>query len=205
MAISWCAMQIGSRRARCRSRRRPISSSTRRSEFQPKNRSGDGGRATQSAGMHFRIIGLSPDAFRPLYGLSDSELARHGARRYIADAKPGFPDRVELRDAEPGESLLLINYVHQPANTPYHASHAVFIREGAEVAFDAVDQVPEVLRLRMLSLRGFAADHYIAAAALVDGRQLEAEIEKLLAQPEVAYIQAHYAMRGCYAARIERA
>lgn len=155
--------------------------------------------------MHFRITGLSPEPFRPLYGLSDDELARRGARRYIADAKPGFPDRIEMRDAEPGESLILVNHVHQPANTPYHASHAVFVREGAEVAFDAVDRVPEVLRLRKLSLRAFGADHYLAAAALVDGRELEHELEKLLARPEVAYIQVHYAAPGCYAARIERA
>src|SRR5262249_26987467 len=60
--------------------------------------------------MSFRITGLSPDPFRPLFGLPDEELARHGARRYRADAKPGYPDRVELRDAEPGETLLLVNY-----------------------------------------------------------------------------------------------
>jgi hypothetical protein len=155
--------------------------------------------------MHYRIIGLSPETFRPLYGLSDEELARRGARRYIADAKPGFPDRIEMRDAEPGESLLLVNHVHQSASTPYHASHAVFVREGAEVAFDAIDQVPEVLRSRTLSLRGFDAEHYLADATLVDGRELERGIEQLLAQPRIAYVQAHYAIRGCYAARIERA
>ncbi|HEY0993352.1 MAG TPA: DUF1203 domain-containing protein [Kofleriaceae bacterium] len=155
--------------------------------------------------MHFRIMGLSPDAFRPLYGLSDDELARRGARRYIADAKPGFPDRIEMRDAEPGESLILVNHVHQAANTPYHASHAVFVREGAEVAFDAIDRVPEVLRLRKLSLRAFSADHYLAAAVLVDGRELEGEIAKMLARSDVAYIHVHYAAPGCYAARVERA
>ena len=30
-------------------------------------------------------------------------------------------------------------------------------------------------------------------------------IERLLANPEASYLQAHYARRGCYAARIERA
>jgi hypothetical protein len=155
--------------------------------------------------MRFRISGLSPDAFRPLYGLSEPELARRGARRYIANTRPGFPDRIEMRDAEPGETLLLVNYVHQPARTPYHASHAIFVREGAERTFDAIDEVPHVLRLRTLSLRGFQLDHYLADAALVDGRELEREVQRMLAQPEIAYIQAHYAIRGCYAARIERA
>ena len=80
--------------------------------------------------MSFRITGLSPRPFQHLFALSDEELARHSARRYVADAKPGFPDRIELRDAEPGETLILVNYVHQPADNPYRASHAIFVREG---------------------------------------------------------------------------
>ena len=55
--------------------------------------------------MPFRITGLSPDPFRPLFGLSDQELAAKGVRRYVADSKPGFPDRVDMRvclaDGEP--------------------------------------------------------------------------------------------------------
>ena len=68
--------------------------------------------------MSFRITGLDPRPFRSLYGLTDQELLRRGVRRCVADAKPGFPDRVELRDAELGEAVLLLNYVHQPADTP---------------------------------------------------------------------------------------
>ena len=74
--------------------------------------------------MDFRITGLSAEPFRHLFGLDDDQLAAHGARRMIADKKPGFPDRIELRDAEPGESVLLLNYTHQPADTPFRSSHA---------------------------------------------------------------------------------
>ena len=92
--------------------------------------------------MHFRISGLDPAPFQPLFGLSDAALLARGAARYIADAIPGFPDRVELRDATPGETLLLVNYLHQPAETPYRASHAIFVREGAARAYDEMDRVP---------------------------------------------------------------
>ena len=51
--------------------------------------------------------------------------------------------------------MLLLNYVHQPADTPYKASHAIFVREGAERAYVGVDEAPECLRGRMLSLRAF--------------------------------------------------
>jgi hypothetical protein len=155
--------------------------------------------------MSFRITGLSPAPFRHLFGLSDAALAAHGARRYVADEQPGFPDRIELCDAALGETLLLVNHVHQPAETPYRASHAIFVREGAEAAYDRVDEVPEVLQRRTISLRGFDAAHFMIDGDLVDGRELAGLITRFLSNPDVAYLHAHYAKRGCYAARIDRA
>ncbi len=154
--------------------------------------------------MSFRITGLSPEPFRHLFGLSETELAAITVRRYVADAKPGFPDRIEMRDAEPGESLLLLNYTHQPANTPYRASHAIFVREGADQRYDRTDEVPEAMRLRTLSLRAFDKDDLIVAADLVEGGKAEGLIERLFGNPQVAYIQAHFAKYGCYAGRIDR-
>ncbi len=155
--------------------------------------------------MSFRITGLSPAPFRHLFGLSDADLAQHGARRYVADEVPGFPDRIELRDADLGEALLLVNHLHQPAATPYRASHAVFVREGAETAYDRVNEVPDVLQRRVISLRGFDARHFMIEGDLIDGRELAGLIKRFLANPEVAYLHAHYAKRGCYAARVDRA
>jgi hypothetical protein len=103
--------------------------------------------------MSYRITGLDPEPFRHLFGLPDDELARLGVERRVADAKPSFPDRIEVRDAEPGETLLLLNYLHQPAEMPYRASHAIFVREGAHVAYDQIDQIPDVLLVRPISLR----------------------------------------------------
>ncbi len=155
--------------------------------------------------MSFRIIGLDPAPFRHFYGLPDDALAAHGVQRHVADAKPGFPDRVEVRDAEPGETLLLLNYTHQPADTPYRASHAIYIREGAERAYDTIDEVPEPLRVRLISLRAFDGDHQMVDADVAAGQELESVIERFFANPGVRYLHAHYATRGCYAARIERA
>jgi hypothetical protein len=155
--------------------------------------------------MDFRIQGLSPVPFMPLYGLSDDELENRNAKRYIANTMPGFPDRIELRDAEPGERLILVNYVHQPAATPYQASHAVFVLEGAEKAFDAVNEIPEVLRRRILSIRAFDLNHWMVEGDVCEGRAMETTIQRLFARPEVAYLHAHYAKPGCYAAWIARA
>ena len=155
--------------------------------------------------MSFRILGLDPQPFCHVYGLSDAALAARGARRYLVDQTPGFPDRIEVRDLEPGETAILVNHMHQPADTPYRASHAIFVREGAERRYDAIDAVPDALRRRALSLRAFDADHMMTDAAMIDGSEAAAAIARLFGDPQVSYIQSHYALRGCYAARIERA
>ena len=153
--------------------------------------------------MAFTVRGLSPEPFKHLYGLPDAALARQRARRVTA-GESGFPERIELRDATPGETLLLVNYEHQPADTPYRASHAVYVREGATEAWVG-DHLPDVLRRRLLSLRAFSADGDMVAADVTEGVDAEALIERQLANPDVAYIHAHYARPGCYAARIDRA
>lgn len=154
--------------------------------------------------MTYRITGLEPALFRHLYGLSDEQLAQNGARRCRVDETPGYPDRIEMRDLEPGECAILLNYVHQPAETPFRASHAIFVREGAEAAFSAVDTIPEVIRSRTISLRAFDAAHDMIDADLAEGSAIEGLIERFLADPRVAYLHAHYARRGCFAARIDR-
>jgi Protein of unknown function (DUF1203) len=155
--------------------------------------------------MSFQITGLDAAPFRRFYGLSDEELQGLGVKRLIADEKPGFPDRIGLRDVEQGEALLLLNYLHQPADTPYRASHAIFVREWAETPYRTMNEIPDVLRIRPISLRAFDPSGDMVDADLISGGDLEPTIERLFANPTAAYIHAHYAKRGCYAARIDRA
>ncbi len=161
--------------------------------------------STPSQSIAFRVTGLPATFFQSLFGLSDAELADHHARRVVVDHKPGYPDRIELRDAEVGESVILVNHTHLSGPGPYRASHAVFVIEGATQAFDAVGRIPVVLRSRMLSLRAFDRDETMIEADLVDGRALESLVERYLADPAVAFLHVHYAKRGCYACRIGRA
>ena len=54
---------------------------------------------------------------------------------------PGTPCRVTLADAEVGETVILINHTHLKADTPYRASHAIFVREGQPQAHLARGEV----------------------------------------------------------------
>lgn len=155
--------------------------------------------------MRFRITGVSPEPFRPLFGLPDAELTKRNAKRYLADRTPGYPDRIQMRDAEPGETLLLLSHTCQPADTPYRATHAIFVREWATDTYDQIDRVPEVMRLRLLSLRAFDAGGMMLDAAVVEGGRVEQLIERLFANPLVLSLHVHHAKQGCYSGRVERA
>ena len=155
--------------------------------------------------MSFRITGLPAEDFAELFALSDEELAARGAVRRIADGRnPGYPCRVSLTDSRPGDELLLVNYEHHSVSSPYRMRFAVYVRKGEET-YDAVDEVPEQLRLRALAVRAFDSDAMMAGWELVDGRELEGAIERLFADPRAAYLHVHFAAPGCYAARVDRA
>ena len=154
--------------------------------------------------MSFVITGLDPAPFRPLYGLDDAALAALGAMRVVADSKPGFPCRVTLEDADIGEVLLLLNYEHLPDASPYRSRHAIFVREGAEASARFEDEVPEKLAIRLLSVRAFDAQAMMTDADVVEGNALEPLIEKMFADPAVAFLHVHNAKRGCFAARVDR-
>jgi hypothetical protein len=155
--------------------------------------------------LSFRPIGLPLSPFEPLFALGDEELAERGMRRVVADGKPGFPCRVTLEDAEPGERLILLPFEHQDAHSPYRASGPIFVREGAREPFDAIDVVPPVLRGRLLSFRGYDDAGCIVEADVVQGDDAEAAIARFFARDDVRYIHVHNAKRGCFACRIERA
>ncbi|HVK82290.1 MAG TPA: DUF1203 domain-containing protein [Verrucomicrobiae bacterium] len=154
--------------------------------------------------MSFRIAGLDPSPFAHLHALSDEELAARGVVRVRVEAKNSAPCRITLDDAEIGEHVLLINHLHQPADTPYKQQGPIFVRE-TSARFDAQDTLPPALARRTLSLRGFDAAHMMVEADLAEGADAAGLIERFFKNANVAYIHAHYARRGCFAALINRA
>jgi hypothetical protein len=155
--------------------------------------------------MTFRIRGVCVAEIEAYVGLSDEQLLALNARRVIADRPHAYPDRVELRDAEPGEHLLLLNYEHQPARTPFRASHAIYVLEHAARAYDRVGEIPDVLRRRIISARAFDAHGMLIDATLCPGSEVEAAIDQLLQRENAAYLHLHYAKHGCFACHVERA
>lgn len=154
--------------------------------------------------MSYVVRGLDPTPYQPLFGLSDEDLAERGIVRMTVTRKPSFPCRVSLVDREIGEQMLLLNHVSHDVENPYRASHAIFVTEGPGEAAEFVDEIPPVFQTRVLSLRGFDADGMMTDAILVQPGEADAGIRRLFENPAVDVIHAHNAVRGCFAARIER-
>ena len=152
--------------------------------------------------MTYRITGLDPAPYKPLFGLSDEELAERGIVRMTVTQKPSFPCRVSLTDRNLGEEVLLLNHVSHDVANPYRASHAIFVADAEQAEF--VDEVPPIFATRVLSLRGFDRHGMMADAVLAQPGEADTAIRKLFANPEIEIIHAHNAARGCFSAKIER-
>jgi Protein of unknown function (DUF1203) len=153
--------------------------------------------------MNYRIEGLDPTEFAPLFALSDESLA---ARNITVERArdENYPCRVSLAGAAIGDRVLLMNYTHLPVDSPYRSSHAIYVAEGSKNKAVYRNEIAPVMRSRMLSVRAFDAHDMIVDAYLVNGHEAESLIIAQLAKAEVSYLHVHFAKRGCFAARVVR-
>jgi hypothetical protein len=154
--------------------------------------------------LNYELRGLEPAAFESLFDLDDTELAARGMRRMRSDKPVGFPCRVSLEDTPVGEEVILLTFTHQDGRSPYRASGPIFVRRG-QAAARIVNALPSYLALRPLSLRAYDSADEMVDADVVDGAAAEPLIRRYLERADVAYLHAHFARRGCFACRIDRA
>jgi Protein of unknown function (DUF1203) len=156
--------------------------------------------------MTFQIVGLNRAQFAPLFGLSDLDLAARNVVRQLAEksATNRFPCRVSLKDADAGESVLLMNFEHLPVASPYRSRYAIYVRENAVDVQLAVDEIPEVMQQRPLSVRAFDSAGTLLDADLAQGENLVPTLERLLGPARTEYLHVHNAKHGCFVARVNR-
>ncbi|MEM7259706.1 MAG: DUF1203 domain-containing protein [Pseudomonadota bacterium] len=154
--------------------------------------------------MNFRINALEGSLFSRYFSLSAAELEVHGGRLFTADKSPEYPCRVSLTDASVGETVLALPFCHHPVSGPYRSSGPVFVRANPEQATPAVNEIPELLRHRLLSVRGYDAQHMMIEADSTMGAQIESVLRSQFANDGVAYIHIHYAQPGCFSCAVQR-
>ena len=153
----------------------------------------------------FHVSALPGGPFAPLFSLSDDELEAQNARRFIADSNPGYPCRVSLVDASPGQTMIALPYIHHAVAGPYNGSGPIFVREHAQQAHFEIDEIPELLRHRYLSVRGYNSAGSMVNAKIVPGHKLRATVKEFFQHEGIAYLHVHNAGPGCYICSVERA
>ncbi|MCG7584919.1 DUF1203 domain-containing protein [Photobacterium sp. OFAV2-7] len=154
---------------------------------------------------NFIVKPIEKKVFAELFNKSEEQLSEVNAIWLTADSKPGYPCRVSLKEAEVGERVLLIPYKYHDVQSPYQASGPIFIRENAEEAELEVNEIPEILEKRLLSVRAYNIKNLMIHAQTVQGAELEHVIHNQFLNSAVTYLQIHNANPGCFNCTVHRA
>jgi hypothetical protein len=101
--------------------------------------------------------------------------------------------------------VLLLNFEHLAVASPYRSRHAIYVRENAAAPRLAVNEIPESLTIRLLSLRAYDRAGMMLNADVLSGPDLAAGIDRMLARASGRYPHVHNAKPGCFAAPVDRA
>lgn len=151
--------------------------------------------------VNFQVEGIPAYEAEALLQNAESIL---GTKRVKVDANPGYPCRFSLADAELGEEVLLLTYEHHAVASPYRSSGPIFIRTSTAQATLAPNEIPKMLRHRLLSLRVYDREAMMIAAHTTQGTDLESFIQNIFEDASAQYIQVHNAGPGCYNCQINR-
>jgi hypothetical protein len=153
---------------------------------------------------NFTFVAISDEAARQVRAMrrSDDGLL---ARRQIVEPDGGAPCRHCLKEAAPGEPVILASFSPFSGFGPYNERGPIFVHEANCRRFADSDGVPEVIGRRLVVIRSYNAAEEIIEADLIDGRDAPQLIERLLANAEAAFLHVRTARYGCYLARVERA
>jgi len=153
----------------------------------------------------FQVQPLDYGQFSSYFSMSDDELAGMNAARMTVTETPGTPCRVSLSDAEVGEEVILVSFNHLATASPYQAKGPIFIRKNAKPANLSPNELPTMLRSRILSVRAYSAAGFMNDATVVPGSEIDAVIDSFLDDRETAFVHIHFAKPGCFACSIVRA
>ena len=88
---------------------------------------------------------------------------------------------------------------------PYKSAGPIFVRKDAKTANLGVNEIPKMLRHRLLSVRGYNSESIMVEGDAVMGGELENVLEKQFLNGAVEYIHVHNAGPGCFNCEIKKA
>jgi hypothetical protein len=120
-------------------------------------------------------------------------------------AEGGEPLRCCLRNAHPGEELILFNYEPPMTASPYRELGAVLAHAAGCEGAGEVDSYPADWHGKPQILRAYDERGWIHdASAIHDGSDPEGAIAKIFTQPDVVEVHSRNVVYGCFMFRITR-
>jgi Protein of unknown function (DUF1203) len=151
---------------------------------------------------NFRAIGMDHATATCLRAATSDE-----AGNAMISWDSGGPCRFTLTEHPAGSRMRLFSWaVPEPAGV-YALRSPIFLSVDGGQAWDAPGVVPPVVAARPVALRAYGADGmmvYPANTLVLDGNH-DQVIRGLLARADVAFLNCHAALAGCYLCRFERA
>lgn len=149
-----------------------------------------------STSTAFRIAGLPAEVLTHVRAGGLDASGNPPVRRV---AEGGEPVRCCLRDALPGEALLLFGYEPPLPLSPYREVGAVFAHADECAHPPAATSYPADWRPRAQVLRAYDSRGWIHPATRVhDGTDPEAALDAVLAEPGVVQVHSRNVAYGCW-------
>ena len=149
----------------------------------------------------FRIVPLPTEIAEKARQAAESGAKDHAL--VIADSPDGYPCRHCLRFAKHGQRMILFPYAAIPSDHPYSESGPIFVHAEPCERYSATNEYPADFR-NGRAFRAYNANYNMIDAEVANGNDPEAIVEKLLQNPETAFVDARSVSRGCYTFRILR-
>lgn len=128
------------------------------------------------------------------------------AERAVSDGD-GNPCRHCLQDIPSGQEMLVLAYRPFPEPQPYAEVGPIFFCADECERHADVDSCPDlVLKRDQILIKGYLNNDRIAGGTgkIVPTDTVDQEAERILANPDVAYVHMRSATNNCYFARIDR-
>jgi len=150
---------------------------------------------------NFRIVPLATEIAEAARRAAANGVPDHAV--ITVDSPRGYPCRHCLRWARPSERVILFSFAAIPPGRPYSESGPIFVHAEPCERYAATHEFPHDFRQGRV-LRAYNSSYDMIDAEVVNGSEPEAVIEKLLENPETAFVHARSVTRGCYTMEIER-
>ena len=126
-------------------------------------------------------------------------------REVVVDAAIGYPCRVTLAWASPGDRIMLFRHRPFGAVSPYAEEGPVFARLGAQPAALKAGEIPAYLGvIPHIAVRGYDLTVSIAHAEIVAGSACADAVARAFDNDAVRFVHVRAGAHGCFQFRIDR-